>query len=240
MPPKVAILFFGLTRSLPETIDAMKKNMFQPILDAGMEYDIFMHTYVINGAYKNRWSNEELREYDNEQYKLLEPNYFLSDLQEDILKEIHLDDYFTKLESWTGFDGPLTCFLIRNMILALKSKRKITEVLEEHIEEYDYVIITRPDLKFKDPIPWTEIYPKLTDTNIAIPSQEWWAGCNDKVCICKPNVGLYVGKLSDHLLEYSRKKSIVSERYFKDMLDALEINIIPTQLHFDTIRARNN
>jgi len=239
MPPKVAILFFGLTRSLPETVDAMKQNLFQPILDAGMEYDIFMHTYIINGEYKNRWSNEDIKEYDNEQYKLLDPKYFITDVQEDILSEIHLDDYFTKLESWTGFDGPLTCYLIRNMILALKSKKRITEVLEERIEEYDYVIITRPDLKFTNPIPWTEIYPTLTDTNIAIPSQEWWAGYNDKICICKPNIGLYVGKLSDHLHEYSTHKSIISERYFKDMIDALDISVIPTELHFDTIRAIN-
>jgi hypothetical protein len=153
MPPKVAILFFGLTRSVPDTIDAMKQYFFQPILDAGMEYDVFMHTYVINGEYKNRWSVEDIKEYDNEQYKLLNPKYFLSEIQEEVLSTIHLDDYFTKLESWTGFDGHLTCFLIRNMILALRSKRKITGVLEEHIAEYDYVIISRPDLKFTAPVP---------------------------------------------------------------------------------------
>jgi hypothetical protein len=239
MTPKVAVVFFGLTRSLPDTIDAMKQNVFQPIIDSGMEYDVFMHTYVIHGEYKNRWSNEDIIEYDNEQYKLLNPKYFLSEIQEDVLSTIHLDDYFTKLESWTGFDGPLTCFLIRNMILALRSKRKIMEVLEEHIQEYDYVIIIRPDLKFTSPISFSEIIGKLTDTNVAVPSQEWWAGCNDKVCICKPNIGLYIGKLYDHLLEYSTHKSIVSERYFKDMLDALDIDIIPCELPFDTIRARN-
>jgi hypothetical protein len=43
MTKKVAVVFFGLTRSLPDTIDAMNKNVFQPILDAGMEYDIFIH-----------------------------------------------------------------------------------------------------------------------------------------------------------------------------------------------------
>ena len=237
---KVAIVFFGLTRSLPDTIESMKQNMFQPILDANMEYDIFMHTYIIDGHYQNRWSNEDVHEYDNEQYKLLNPKYFITDIQADILSQINLDDYFTKLESWTGFDGPLTCFLIRNMVLALRSKKCITEILEQHIHEYDYVIITRPDLKFYNPIPWTEIISQLTDTNIAIPSQEWWAGCNDKICICKPNIGLYIGKLYDHLLEYSTKKSIVSERYLKDMLDEKNIEIIPSELHFDTIRARNN
>jgi hypothetical protein len=205
-----------------------------------MEYDIFMHTYIINGPYQNRWSNEDIKEYDNEQYKLLNPKYFITDIQDEIIKEINIDDYISRLESWTGFDGHLTCYLIQNMILALKSKKRITEVLEEHIEEYDYVMIVRPDLKFHQPIPWKEYVSKLTDHNIIIPSQDWWAGCNDKVCICKPNIGLYVGKLYDHLQEYSTHKSIVSERYFKDMLDALEIDIIPSEFHFDTIRARNN
>jgi hypothetical protein len=68
MTPRVAIVYFGLTRSLPDTIDSMKKHVFYPILASGMEYDIYMHTYVINGPYHNRWSEENLREYDNEQY----------------------------------------------------------------------------------------------------------------------------------------------------------------------------
>ena len=95
--PKVAIVFFGLTRCLPDTIDEMKQYLFQPILDAGMEYDIFMHTYIINGHYQNRWSNEDVKNYDNEQYKLLDPKYFITDVQEDILKDIHLDDYYQNL-----------------------------------------------------------------------------------------------------------------------------------------------
>ena len=241
MKKKVAVLFFGLTRSVTDTIESIQQCIFQPILDAGMEYDVFMHTYQIHGSYHNRWSNEHVKKYDNEQYKLLNPKYFVSDIQEEILSNvIRIENYFTHLGCWTGFQEDLTRFLIRNMVLALYSKKRITEILEEHIEEYDYVIITRPDLKFTDPIPFTSIISQLTEHNIAIPSQEWWAGCNDKVCICKPNIGLYVGKLSDHLLEYSTHKSIVSERYFKDMLDALEIGIIPCELHFDTIRARNN
>ena len=240
MTPRVAIVYFGLTRSLSDTIDSMKKHVFYPILDSGMEFDIYMHTYVINGSYYNRWSGENLREYDNEQYQLLAPDYFLSDLQEDILAKHNLDDYFTKLESWTGFDGPLTCYLIRNMILALYSKKQITELLEKNIEKYDYVMIVRPDLKFTETLKWSEIIASLIDNNIAVPRQEWWAGCNDKMCIAKARIGLYVGKLYDHLLEYSRRKSIVSERYFKDMLDSAGIDIIPTEMNFDTIRARNN
>jgi len=290
--PNVAIVFFGLTRSIYETIDSMQNYIFKPIIDLDMEYDIFMHTYIINGEYSNNWSKEYVKEYDNEQYKLLNPKYFIADNQEEILSNIDLDmeydifmhtyiingeycnqwsneyttdydnnqykllnpkyfitdnqeeilsnidleKYYTKLQSWTGYDIPSTKYLIRNMILALKSKKKIIELLEKHMDEYDYVIITRPDLKWITPIPWQEIIEKLTDTNIIIPSKDWWSGCNDKICICKPNVALYVGKSYDYLQQYSTYKSIVSEVFLKDMLDALDIEITTCEIDYETVR----
>jgi hypothetical protein len=234
--PNVAIVFFGLTRSIYETIDSMQNYIFKPIIDLDMEYDIFMHTYIINGEYCNQWSNEYTTDYDNNQYKLLNPKYFITDNQEEILSNIDLEKYYTKLQSWTGYDIPSTKYLIRNMILALKSKKKIIELLEKHMDEYDYVIITRPDLKWITPIPWQEIIEKLTDTNIIIPSKDWWSGCNDKICICKPNVALYVGKSYDYLQQYSTYKSIVSEVFLKDMLDALDIEITTCEIDYETVR----
>ena len=241
MTKKVAVLFFGLTRSVNDTIESIQQCLFQPILDAGMEYDVFLHTYQINGSYHNRWSNEHVKEYDNEQYKLLNPKYFVSDIQEEILSTvIRIEDYFTHLGCWTGFKEDLTRFLIRNMVLALYSKKRITEILEKHVHEYDYVIITRPDLKYTTPIPFTDIVSPLTDCNIIIPSQEWWLGCNDKMCICKPNIGVFVGKLYDNLLFYSTKKSIVSELFFKDMLDTFKIHILSFEINYQFIRCKNN
>jgi len=76
MVKKVAVLFFGLTRSVTDTIDSIRQYLFQPILETGMEYDVFIHTYQINGSYHNRWANEHVKEYDNEQYKLLDPKLF--------------------------------------------------------------------------------------------------------------------------------------------------------------------
>jgi len=238
--PKVGIIFFGLTRSINETIDSIQNNLFKSIIDADMEYDIYMHTYIINGVYHNSWSNEYVKKYDNDQYKLLNPTYFTSDNQEEILSQIHLEEYFTKIQSWTGYDIPSTKYLIRNMILALKSKKRVIENFENNIEEYDYVIITRPDLKFIKSIPWKEIIDKLTDKNIIMPSKDWWSGCNDKICICKPHIALYVGKLYDFLQKYSTYKSIVSEVFLKDMLNAVNIEINTCEIDYETIRMKKD
>ena len=43
----------------------------------------------------------------------------------------------------------MTKYLIRNMVLALYSKKKITLLFDKYIDEYDYAIIIRHYLKFK-------------------------------------------------------------------------------------------
>ena len=40
---KVAIIFYGLTRSLNRTVDSIKENLFAPLHNNGMSYDIFIH-----------------------------------------------------------------------------------------------------------------------------------------------------------------------------------------------------
>ena len=42
---RVAICFFGLTRSLKHTIDSINTNIFQPLKNSNIEYDVFLHTY---------------------------------------------------------------------------------------------------------------------------------------------------------------------------------------------------
>ena len=65
MDKRVAIILFGLTRSLSKTVDSLKENLFNVLKDNFMEYDIFIHTYKINGSYKNEWSGENTDSYIN-------------------------------------------------------------------------------------------------------------------------------------------------------------------------------
>lgn len=56
---KIAIIFFGLTRSLMEIYPQLKENVFDILALNNIEYDIFIHTYQINKEYVNRWSGKE-------------------------------------------------------------------------------------------------------------------------------------------------------------------------------------
>jgi hypothetical protein len=233
---KVAIIFFGLTRSLNKTIDSIKKHLFEILSMNSIDYDIFIHHYKIFGSYENIWSKEKTLNYVNEDIQsLLNPKYELFDVQQDTIDIINFDEYYKKLGNWTGMSTTLTKLLIRNMCLALYSKKKITSLFESYKDDYDYAIIMRPDLSLKSDIN-IEWFNELNEQNIIIPSCDGFRGCNDRFCIGTPNIVTYYGSLFDELKEYSRKKSIISERYLMDMLNKKNIMIIKKNILYDTIR----
>lgn len=234
---KVAILFFGLTRTLEKTIDSLKTNLFDHFTENQIHYDIFTHTYKIIGPYNNIWSGENTNNYNNEDVEtLLNPKHFIIDNQETIINKIDFNEYYKKLGNWTGFcDEQMTKYLIKNMCLALYSKKQATLLFDQHINEYDYAIIIRPDTQLHNKIN-IEDFNELTDNNIIIPEKDWYRGCNDRICIGKPLVISYCGKLFDELKTYSENKSIVSEIYFMDKLKENSITIIPKNINYCNLR----
>jgi len=236
---KVAILFFGLTRSTDVVLESIQKKLFNPITEAGLDYDIFLHTYILESPYVNQWAGENITNYDNEQYKLLNPKYVVLDRQADIIRQTNFEDYYTKLGDWAGMTPEITRYLIRNYVLALYSKKRVTELFREHADTYKYVIIMRPDMRIVSKINIQE-YLKLVDTkSIVVPAIDWFNGCNDKLCIAKKEEALYYGTLSDKLLEYSRHTSIMAERFILDMLVKADIMIHTADIRYILVRATN-
>jgi hypothetical protein len=234
---KVAILFYGLTRTLGKTINSIKKNLFTPLDDNLIKYDIFMHTYKIDGPYHNIWSREHTDNYNNEDVEaLLNPKYLLFDNQETIINSIDFNEYYSILGyDWTGMSDEKKKYVIKNMCLALYSKKQITLLFDEKINDYDYAIIVRPDTQFYNKID-INYFNELTCNNIIIPEKEWYRGCNDRFCIGKPNIISYCGKLFDELKTYSQNKGIISERFFLDKLNENSITIIKKQIHYENLR----
>jgi len=233
---KCAILFFGLTRTLGKTIDSIKKNLFTPLEENLIDYDIFIHTYKIFGPYNNMWSKENTDNYTNEDVEtILNPKYFIFDDQQTIIENIDFNEYYKKLGNWTGMSKDLTKYLIKNMCLALYSKKQITLLFDKHINDYDYAIIIRPDTKLHTKICIND-FTELNDNNIIVPKKDNFRGCNDRICIGKPNVISYCGKLFDELKIYSETTNIISEKYFMDKLKQKSITILHKQIDYNNLR----
>lgn len=75
-PPRtkrVAVAFYGLTRSLRFTADSIKANVLQPLRDAGYTVETFLHTYDL-AHLKNKRSHEDT-DLDTSEWKLLQPDH---------------------------------------------------------------------------------------------------------------------------------------------------------------------
>ena len=233
---KIAIIFYGLSRSLSNTINSIKENILNVLKSNNIDYDIYIHNYKIYGKYKNIWSGEDTENFHNEDVEtILNPKYFLSDEQIHIENSIDFNQYYTFLH-WNGyFPENMVKYMIKNLVLALYSKNKIIELFNKHIAEYDYAIISRPDMEFTNKIN-INYFNELNDNNIIIPEQDSYEGCNDRFCIGKPSIISYYGSLYKKLLGYSKSKNIISEMYLLDMLNVRNINIMKRDISYRMIR----
>ena len=86
---KVAIGFFGLTRSLKYTIDSIDSNIFEVLKVNNIDYDVYIHSYALTSPYNNERAGEyvnDVSQIKNDEYKLLNPNYSRQDNQDEIKK----------------------------------------------------------------------------------------------------------------------------------------------------------
>ena len=97
---KVAIGFFGITRSLKYTIDSIKTNILDVLTKNNINYDIFMHTYYLNNYSNKRAKESTTNKLNNDEYKLLNPKYFQQDDQDQIKNKLKLELYRTHKDPW--------------------------------------------------------------------------------------------------------------------------------------------
>lgn len=233
----VAILFFGLTRSLRNIYDNLKENLFDELTKNNYSYDIFIHTYSLSSPYINKWSGENVTNYDNNAYEILNPKEYMIENQDMVEKSLKIPRYFSKLGDWKGCakNIHMKCYLVRNMVLALHSKQMVTRLFSKYSNNYDYVIITRPDQAFDTKIN-VNSFELLKNNNIIIPLEHCYHGLNDRICFAKPKVAKIYGNALHTLLEYSKGKSIVSEIYMKDFLTGCKIKVIFSPLKTHLVR----
>jgi hypothetical protein len=213
---KVAILFFGLSRSVKDVYPSLKENLFDVLTENNIEYDNFVHTYSLPNPYQDPITKKIIYNYDNDAYKVLNPRDYIVEDQVLVAKQLQINQYFKYVSDWekcapTYRDG---CAFIRNMVLALYSKKRLVELFAKYKNEYDYVIITRPDQAFNtrlNPV----AFKLLNDSNIIVPKEHSYTGINDRICIAKPNNAIVYGLAFNLLLEYSKRTAIVSEAYWK-------------------------
>jgi hypothetical protein len=228
---KIALAFFGITRSLKYTIKSINENILEPMKISGITYDIFIHTYNLK-KYINYRTGENTNNIDNEEYKLLNPNFIHIDNQDEIKLKINMSLYRTHKDPWdTQYNS------VDNFILAQYSKLKLTQMIEETKNNYKYILFMRPDCLYLDKFR-TEWFDLINDNSIVIPNFHLYgiANFNDRFCITNLKTYKLYGEVFTQLLELSKKVPLHSEKIIGNIIITNKIKITHVKFNFQRIR----
>lgn len=152
MQKKIAIQLFGHLRTFEFTFETFKKNVLEPNIEDGYEIDIFIHTWneIDHKTINYRNQNEKVltsealpQKYIDKVYELYNPKKLLIEPQRDV------DEYIIS-EKIGGFKRSIKGCLNMAYTLYKSSELRRNYALENKIN-YDFVIVTRPDIYFKKP-----------------------------------------------------------------------------------------
>ena len=229
---KIAIGFFGITRSLKYSIESIQKNIFNVFKENNIEYDIFMHTYFLKSYENKRAREKKTDKIDNEEYKLLSPKYLKIDDQDDIIKKLNLKSYRSCPDPWKTKYQSVDFF-----ILGCYSKYMLTNMIENVEDNYDYILFVRPDCLYRNKLDIR--YLDLINYNTIIIPKFHLCGkfkINDRFAITNKDTYKIYGKIFLQLLNLSKKMSLHSETILGLILD--NNNIIVKRVNFRFARVR--
>ena len=243
---KVAICFWGLTRSLKHTHESIQKHIFDVLKKQNVEYKIFMHTYVFYTSYHNPRAalegevgeegeegeeREELK-LDFEEYKLLAPDYVQIDNQDKIKYEIDLFQYRNQKDPW---DSDYVC--LDNFLCAMYSKKQLGLMVEKSDVEFDYVLYLRPDVLYLNDFN-VDYFSLTNEHHVCTPNFHLFPKLNDRLCLLKACNHLQYSQMFDLMLEYSLHRELHSEIFqYYVMTQAFKWKIMYIPIHFNRVRA---
>jgi len=196
-----------------------------------IEYTVFLHTFSLT-TYSNIRTREKTETVNNDEYKLLTPDYSTIDDQDTVKALINLPLYRTHPDPWhTQYNS------VDNFILAQYSKLKVVQLIESTNTAYDYVIFIRPDCRYNEPFQ-IDFLKNATDTQICIPNFHLYGryNFNDRFCIATMATYKVYGAVFDHLLEISKRQSLHSETVLGQHITNALITIDRIPFRFSRIR----
>ncbi len=236
---QVALGFFGITRSLKFTIDSIKHNITDSLNELGYDFKIFLHTYALD-SYNNVRTGESTTQMDNDEYKLLNPDYFVIENQDEVKKNLNLEQYRKYPDPWnTQYHS------VDNFILAQYSKMKLTKMIKDTKTKFDYIIFLRPDVEYLNKLE-ESFFKSVSNNRICIPDfdvkyeKSWLWKFNDRFAITNYNNYRIYGELFHKLLSISKFMSLHSETVMARYLLNNKVYYKHIMFRFRRIRINGN
>lgn len=231
-----AIVYFGLTRSTQKVYKSHLNHIYNVLQQNKLSYHVFMHTWKTENNKQMVWGEYSSKDINYDEYKLLNPDFYKIESQDDYIHSIDMNHYFYK-EIWDKHGhcnhGEWLPCLIRNHICALTSMKRGLEMVEEQPNKYKYVMFVRPDSNITNDFPLHQ----LVQTSVNIPNFDHYEGFNDRFAVMNYENSIIYGKRIDELSEFRKTNGrIVSEKYVKFIIQKYKLPVNFIQFHFDLVR----
>lgn len=217
---KIAICFFGITRSLKYTIGSIEENILNPARTLG---DVRVFAHFFNQERVENSRSRESTALDRSEYKLLKPDCVVLEAPDECLSRHE----FEKLKSFgdTRHDKFQS---LRNIVHALHSLEQVTDMALEWAP--DVVLFLRPDLFYHSSL--EAIIQQALDSEapaVFLPDwQHWRGGYNDRFAICVgKKAAITYGKRVQKMHEYCElyQEPLHSESLNRFALDTSGVSI---------------
>lgn len=233
-------------RSLYYTKQSLHAHIFDILRQHGMDYDVYLHTYEMN-TLSNLRSKEFNVSLNKNEWKLLYPFRHAID-DNDLIDQMIVTPLLPQLlDHGDPWKEPPPFVSLRNLVKQLYSLRRVTELWRNHKADYRVVLYLRPDVWFFNDLNMTDLAEALAQSSspsslishrfVYVPRFHSWGGVNDRFAFGPPEVMQLYGSRYDKALNYSKVHPLHPETFLRDLLNARNVSIRPTNILFERVRS---
>jgi hypothetical protein len=231
---KLAICYWGMTRSTKLVYKSHEKYLFTILQGNNIEYTVFMHTWKTDcnkHRIRQSYSNADI---DYEEYKLLHPDFYKIDNQEYFLNTINLADFMNDNLYGDEKNSELRSYSIRNHLCALESQKRVYKMVTNTMQPYDYILYIRPDAMIYQPFDVNCINDNFDFITL---NQDHFERICDRFALIPFDKSYYYSTRINEIADFRKKYGrIVSEKYANYIVKKYYTNVKCIDFHMKIIR----
>lgn len=226
--PRIAVCFFGLTRSLRTTSSLIHQRLLKPLKSVGV-VDVFVHTYNLTHIVNPRSKEFNVTNSASDLLLLL-PTASIVDDQTAFLNTVPSTLCKLRGDPWGDKFKSLS-----NLFCQLNSLDRVTSLFQDH-GPFDVVVFARPDVIYYTAIDAQQVISAATNT-IYLPPFADYGGYNDRFAFGKPLVMAMYGKRQSRIAEYCKTNRPHSETFIKWLIQQSGVSVKRTPILFGRMRS---
>jgi len=230
---RVAIVFFGLARSLPRTIENIRRNIYAVNLADGFSFCTFASLNLLRNLNNPRAGELDVALDPADAY-LLNADFYLLAQQDDASIAAPLAAAQRQADAYHD-DWCAT----RNLLHQLASLRRAwAACTQPQHGRFDYFLFVRPDLLYLDSFRLAKLAALFAGAgNIALPAWQRHGGFNDRFAFADASAAHHYAQRLSLVAEYCGRAPLHAERLLAYALDKGQCKVCALPVRAQRIRA---